>query len=294
MEQKKDNVFECSAVTKWLEIELTSYCWMNCIVCARWELEQYNFISFNNFKKIVELLKQWDYTEIMVCWLWDAFIHEEVNDFMEYLFSKLPEINLFFMTKWLAIKDIHLEKILDLKNRWFNVSLTFSVFSLEEKMYNYLTWWDFYKNFIEVLNRVNKMKINYSMEFMLSVLTLKELDKFKKFANSLWKDYGISLVHNWWWKIKWDIHKKLFDKDILKWHYIKRKENDLCEVMKYDYLYIDSYWDVFQCSLNEIDRKWYLWKVWDNSLEGFLEEKKKINYKEACSACFYYKYKTFN
>lgn len=294
MEPNKDNVFECSAVTKWLEIELTSYCWMDCIICARRELDHYGFISLEDFKKIVFLLKEGNYSEVMVCWLWDAFIHEEVNNFMEFLFSELPNINLFFMTKWLAIKDEHLEKILDLKNRWFNVSLTFSVFSLEEKIYNYLTWWNFYKSFMQVLNKANQMKINYSMEFMLSVLTLSELEKFKKFANSLWKNYWISLVHNWWWKISEQIHKKMFDVDKLKWHYIKRAEGDICEVMKYDCLYIDSFWDVFQCSLNEIGRVGYLWKLWEYSLKQFLEKKKQINYKEACDKCFYYKYKTFN
>ncbi len=294
MEQKKDNVFECSAVTKWIEIELTSYCWMNCIVCARKELKQYGFISSINFKKIILLLKEWNYTEVMVCWLWDAFIHEKVNDFMEYLFLELPDINLFFMTKWLAIKNEHLDKILDLKNRWFNVSLTFSVFSLEEKMYNYLTWGNFYRIFMDVLNRVNKMKINYSMEFMLSVLNLWELEKFKKFASSLWKDYWISLVHNWWWKIAENLHKKMFDKNKLKWHYIKRKHGDVCEVMKYNYLYINSFWDVFQCSLNEIDKTWYLWKLWEFTLNNFLEKKSKIDYKKACEKCFYFNYKTFS
>lgn len=33
------------------------------------------------------------------------------------------------------------------------------------------------------------MKINYSLEFMLSLMTLKELEKFKKFAETLGKDY---------------------------------------------------------------------------------------------------------
>ena len=294
MEPKKDNVFECSAVTKGLEIELTSYCGMNCIVCARWDLEQYSFLSFENFKKIVEMLKEGNYEEVMVCGLWDAFIHKQVNEFMEYLFQELPDINLFFMTKGLAIKEEHLLKIKELKQRGFNVSLTFSVFSLEEKMYNYLTGWDFYKNFIQVLNKAHKMQINYSLEFMLSVLTLSELDTFKVFANKLWKDYGISLVHNWWGRIPDAIHKKMFDEDKLKGHYIKRKTGDICEVMKYDYLYIDSFWDVFQCSLNEIDRTWFLWKLWEYSLEKFLEKKKQINYKEACESCFYHNYKTFN
>ena len=294
MEPKKDNVFECSAVTKWLEIEITSYCGMNCIVCARWDLEQYSFLSFKNFEKIVDLLEEGNYDEVMVCWLWDAFIHNEINDFMEYLFKRLAKINLFFMTKWLALNDEHLEKILSLKNRWFNVSLTFSVFSLEEKMYNYLTGWNFYNNFMKVLKKVHKMNINYSLEFMLSVLTLRELEKFKKFATSLNKDYWISLVHNWWWRISESIHKKMFDEVKLKWHYIKRNKWDICEVMKYDYLYIDSNWWVFQCSLNEIDRTWYLWELWEHNLSEFLDLKKNINYKKACENCFYYNYKTFN
>jgi Golgi nucleoside diphosphatase len=132
------------------------------------------------------------------------------------------------------------------------------------------------------------------MEFMLSVLTLSELEKFKKFAKSLNKDFWISLVHNWWWKISNSIHKKMFDAEKLKWHFIKRKSGDICEVMKYDYLYVDSFWDVFQCSLNGIDRTGYLWKLWEYSLKEFLEKKNKINYKKACEKCFYYNYKTFN
>lgn len=85
----------------------------------------------------------------------------------------------------------------------------------------------------------------------------------------------------------------MFDVDKLKWHFIKRDEGDICEVMKYDYLYIDSFWDVFQCSLNELDRTWFLWKLWEYSLKEFLEKKNKINYKKACEKCFYYNYKTF-
>lgn len=293
MTQKKDNVFECSAVTRWLEIEITNYCTMSCVVCPRKQLKSFSFLSFENFKKIVSLLKEWDYEEVMVCWLWDAFLHKEINDFMEYLFSELPKINLFFMTKGWSINDSHLEKILDLKKRWFNVSLTFSIFSLEEKLYNNLTWWDFYKTFINVLNKANKMKINYSMELMLSILNIQELDKYIKFAKSLNKDYWISLVHNWGWKIEENIHNKFFSEEKLKWYYVKRKDNDICEVMKYNYLYIDATWWVYQCSLNELYKDWYLWELGQYNLEEFLSMKNKLDYKKVCKDCFYFNYKTF-
>lgn len=293
MKNRKQNVFECSAVTKWLEIELTNYCWMSCLVCPRDKLENYWFLTFDNFKKIVELLYEWNYSEVMVCWLWDAFIHPEINDFMEYLFLKIPKIKLFFMTKWLALKEEHLLKIKDLKERWFNVTLTFSVFSFNKKIYNYLTWWEFYDNFIDKLNLSQKFGINYTLEFMLSTLTLWELNTFKKIAWELDKDYWISLVHNWWWEINKKIHDKLFDKNILETFYVKRQKNEYCEVMNYDYLYINFNWDVFQCSLNEISRDWFLWKLWDYNLSWFLKLKNQLDYKKLCEKCFYFNYKTF-
>ncbi len=294
MKNNNKNAFECSAVTKWIEIELTSYCSFKCIICPREKLPKYHFLDFDNFKKIIDLVKQWNYTEIMVCGLWDAFLHKDINKFLDYLFLKLPNINFFIMTKWQSIQNKHLEKISELQKKWYKVSLTFSIFSLNKPIYNYLTWWDFFDKFMQIFKKVISMNINYSLEFLLSTLTLKELDSFKKFAYKLWKtDYWISLVHNWSWEIPHSIHKKLFNEKKLKWFYQKRKSNDLCEAIKYDYLYIDSYWDVFQCSLNELHRKGLLWKLWDYSLKEFLNKKRMLNYKKTCEWCFYLDFKTF-
>lgn len=294
MDRKKENVFECSAVTRGLEIELTSYCGMKCIVCPRGDLEKHTFLTFWYFQEIIALAKQWNYEEIMVCGLGDAFIHPEIEKFMEYLFRELPKIHLFFMTKWLAIKPSHLETIKSLNDRWYNVSLTFSVFSLHEKMYNYLTWGDFYVSFMKTLQMANRININYSMEFMLSAITLGELEKFKKFAQILNKDYGISLVHNWWGRLSEKVHHMLFDDQKLKWYYIKREVWDICEVMKYDYLYINSFGEVFQCSLNEIERTGYLGVLGEYTLPEFLEKKNAIEYNSVCNSCFYFTHKTFN
>lgn len=93
------------------------------------------------------------------------------------------------MTKGGAITDAHLQKISQLKQKGYNVSLTFSVFSLDEKIYNFLTGGSFYKKFMETLHKAHEMKVNYSLEFMLSVLTLSELPKFKSFAQGLQKDF---------------------------------------------------------------------------------------------------------
>lgn len=294
MEPKKDNVFECSAVTRWIEIELTNYCGLDCKVCVRKQADTFSFMSFETFKGIVALIKDKGYEEIMVCGLWDAFLHKDLELFIDYLFEEIPDIKLFFMTKGQSIKDSHLKYLKKIKEKWHNVSLTFSVFSLSEKLFNYLTGWTFYKKFMQNLKKCEELKLNYSMEFMLSLLNMKELPKFIEFAKKLNKDYGISLVHNWWGLLPENIHKTLFDEDKLKGYYVKRTENEICEVMKYDYLYFNAQWEVFQCSLNELDKSWYLWKLWEFTLEEFIEKKRKVNYKEACEKCFYYNYKTFN
>lgn len=294
MEINTKNSFECSAVTKGVEIELTSYCGFSCIICPREKLEKFHFMEFEKFKQTVALVAEWDYSEIMICGLWDAFLHKQIGEFFDYLFSQLPNIKLFIMTKGQAIQDIHLEKIKSLQDQGYNVSLTFSVFSLNKEIYNYLTGWDHYDTFMSALKRVIGMKLNYSLEFLLSTLTVSELDGFKTFAKRIGKtDYGISLVHNWAGEIPSKIHKKLFDEDKLKDFYQKRKPGDLCEVIKYDYLYIDAHGDVFQCSLNEISRKGLLGKLGEYSLEEFLERKRALDYKKTCEGCFYLDYKTF-
>lgn len=288
------NVFECSAVTKWVEIELTSLCGFKCIICPREKLEAYHSMIFEDFKKVVALVAEGNYTEIMVCGLGDSFLHKQMGEFFEYLFEQLPDIKLFIMTKGQAIQDVHLEKLKSLQGRGYNVSLTFSVFSLNKQVYNYLTGGDYYDTFMSALKRVVALKLNYSLEFLISTLTVSELDGFKEFAKRIGKDdYGVSLVHNWSGEISSKIHKKLFDEGKLKNYYTKRSRDDICEVMKYDYLYIDAHGDVFQCSLNEISRKGFLGKLGDYSLAEFLERKKALDYEKVCEGCFYLDYKTF-
>ena len=64
--------------------------------------------------------------------------------------------------------------------------------------------------------------------------------------------------------------------------------------MKYDYLYINSFGEVFQCSLNEIERTGYLGVLGEYTLPEFLEKKNAIEYNSVCNSCFYFTHKTFN
>jgi len=290
---QKDNKLECSVVTKWIEIELTNYCWMNCLVCPRKKLKNFGFMEIDIFKKVVVFLSKWNYSEIVFSGLGDAFLHKDLFKIVDYLYSYFPNATFFLMTKWQWINKAHLEKILEYKQKWFNISLTFSIFSLNRILFNYLTWWDFYDKFMQVLLWAHKIWLDYSLEFLVSPLTLREIDKFVKFANKLWKDYGFSLVHNWAGSINNKIYSKLFDEKKLKNFYQIRKQDDICEVMKYDYVFINYLGDIYQCSLNYSRWLWKLWNVFTNNLKDVLLKKKSLDYNKLCKGCFYFKYKTF-
>ncbi len=293
MIQKKENNFECSAVNKWIEIELTNYCWLNCLICPRNSVKNLSFLNFIDFKKIVSLLKIWNYKELIVWWLWDAFLHKNLNKFLIHLFSEIPDIKLIFMTKGVSIPKKYLGMIGDFKNKWFSITLTFSIFSLDEKLYNYMTWWNNFIRFKKTFDIVKNMNLDYSMEFLIFTLNLWEFNKFKKFSFIQNKDFHISLVHNWWWKIKKEIHKKFFCEKKLKNHLIKKQKWDICEVISSNYFYIDCHGKVFLCSVNCLEKN-YIWKLKDLELFDIYNKKWQIDYDKFCNKCFYYLYNTRN
>lgn len=294
MSNKIHDWFECSAVTRWIEIEITNYCTLNCIICPRKRLKEIGFLSFENFIKVVDFIIEWNYTEVLFCWLWDSFTHKELNKFLDYFFLKLPNAKLFFMTKWQSLKDEHINKIKELNDKWFNVSISFSIFSLKKELHNQLVWWDNYDQLITSIKKCDYLNVNYSLEFLLSTLTFNELDSFKKFAKTLKRDTWISVVHNWWWSVDKKTHKKFFSEELFKWYYRKRNiKEDRCEAVKYDYFSIDCFANVYQCTLNRISKDSYLWNVWEYSFKEFLERKNDLDYNKMCSECFYFDHQLF-
>ncbi|MDD3302432.1 MAG: radical SAM protein [Candidatus Gracilibacteria bacterium] len=289
--QQKDKKFECSAVINGLEIELTNLCGANCLVCPRTSITKYGYLIKEDLDKIILLLKEGNYKELIIGGFGDAFLHKDFNDFLDYIFKEVPRIKLYIMTKGISIKQEHLNKIISLKNSGFNITLTFSIFSLDKKLFNKLTGGEYFEKFKEVFNKVRNLNIDYSMEFLLSSLNLNEYEKFKKFSQLQNKDFTYSLVHNWGGKLKKDIHKIMFDKEKLKEYYIKRTKQDICEVISSNYFYIDCFGDIFLCSVNR-QKNNHIGKLENLNLKDIIEKKKLLNYTDSCDKCFYYYYKT--
>jgi MoaA/NifB/PqqE/SkfB family radical SAM enzyme len=293
MESQEWNTLENGAITHWIEIEFTNYCGLDCKVCVRKEAKDFGFISFETFTLLTDLISQRNCTHITIWWLWDAFLHKDLFLFIDYLFQKIPQAHLSFITKWQTITDKHLEKLKSYKENGFRVSISFSVFSLDETIHNHLTWWwNNYHQLMSIMKQCKKLEINYSVQFLLSLLTLPELEKFKTFANKTWIKYWISPIHNWWWKLNHELYKKLFNFDALKWYCKKRWRNDICEIFSSSHLYYNYKWESFPCSLSSLKPKWYVWKLWVDDVWKMYEKKSQLNYKDICANCFYFDYKT--
>lgn len=288
-----------SKINRCLEIELTNYCSLSCVVCPRKQLKKIGFLSFENFVNIVDFVIDWDYKQVSICWFGDAFMHKEFNKFIDYFFLKLPDVSLNIITKWQSITDIHLNKINELTKKWYKISLAFSFFSLKKQLHNQLVWWDSYDSLIEAVQKCDKLNINYSLEFLLTVLTVNEFNSFLQFAKKLNKASWWAIVHNWWWSINKEVFDKLFSQELFsnelyKDYYIERRsKEEKCEVIRYDYFSIDYEGKIHQCLLNRLSKDTYLWKVWNCNYNEIIKKSRELDYKTTCKDCYYLSHELF-
>jgi len=285
MQNKK---FECSAVLNWCEIELTNYCWLDCFGCIRKESNSFWYLDFFILKKIIKLIKNKKYSEIVLSGLWDVFLHKQLYIFIDYIFYELPNIKIYIMTKWQSVKKKDIDKILTYKNNWFNLWLTYSIFSLSELEYEKITGWWSLNNLVEIIKYSYDKKINFSFEFLINNNNIYYIEKYKKFCSIFSKDFFYSIPHNWWWNLNKLIYNKLFDKKILNNIIKKRKEWEKCEAFIWKYLFFDYSWNIYKCWLQRFSNNLFLWNINNiKSEKDFI----KINYNK-CEKCSYFNYKT--
>ncbi len=191
----KKNIFECSAVINWCEIELTNHCYLDCIWCIRKECNDFWFMTFDIFKSVINNVEKIWYEEIVLSWLGDVFLHKDLYTFIDYIFFKIPNIKIYIMTKWqtLSIQDI--DRFLEYKNNWFNIGLTFSIFSLSKKVYTSVTWWWNLVNLLDIIKYSYNKKINFSFEFLINKNNINSINNFKKFTKLFWKEFMYSIPH---------------------------------------------------------------------------------------------------
>lgn len=288
---KKVEKFECSAVLKWAEIEFTNFCWLDCIWCIRKESEEFWFINEIVLEKIIFFIKKHNFKEIVISGLWDTFLHKKLYIFLEKIFQEIPDIFIYIMTKGQSINKKDIGEISKFKKKWYNLWITFSIFSLKNEEYKTKTWWWNLENLLEIIKYSHLQNINFSFEFFIDKNNIIFFDKFKKFSKIFWKDFYYTIPHNWWWKLSENIYKNLFDDEKLKDITIKRKNWEICEAFSSNYIFFDFLWNMYKCWLKRKNKELFLGNISENYNKNLEKIFEKLDY-SVCKNCSYYHYKT--
>jgi len=281
--------YECSAVLNWCEIELTNYCWLDCIWCIRRQCANFGFLEMDILIKIIDFVKKQWYSEIVLSWLWDVFLHKELYKFVDYIFELLPNIKIYIMTKWQSLKNEDIDKLSEYKKNWFNIWITFSIFSLNKELYRVITWWWNLDELLKLIKYSNQKLINFSFEFLLTKNNIKNIDSYKKFSELFWKEFMYSIPHNWGWSLNNIIYNEIFDSKLLNLYIENRKKSDICEAFDWRYLFFDYNWNIYKCWFKRLDKELFLGNIWNNL--DFIDIDSK-NYLKICNNCSFFHYKT--
>lgn len=282
--------FECSAVLSWCEIEFTNICGLDCFGCIRKDSPEYGFLSFEILQKIVSFIKKKWYSQIVLSWLGDVFLHKDFYTYIDYIFEEIPDIYIYVMTKGQSLKKDDIDTFAVYKQRGKRLDICYSLFSLEAKKYTQVTWWWDLKHLLEIIKYSHEKNINYNFEFFLDIHTLKYVTPFRKFAQVFWKEFHFTIPHNWWWKLAREKYEKIFDETILSSIIEKRSPWEICEAFCGEYLFFDYRWEVYKCGLKRFEEDLHVWNISQGS-QVIDKNIDMLDYTH-CANCSYYHYKT--
>jgi len=238
-------------------------------------------------ENICDYINEKKYSQIVISWLGDAFLHKNFYEYIDYIFSRFPRIFIYVMTKWQSLKKSDILKFQNYKQAGYNLNMTFSIFSLEEKKYYETTGGWSLKDLLNMISFSHQSNINYNFEFFLDIGNVNFIPQYKKLCDLFWKGFHYSIPHNWAWKLTKDIYETMFDADILEKIVQKRRKGEKCEVFATDYVIFDYKWDVYKCWLKRMSKDLYIGNI--NSWEKL--DYSKLDY-TTCSNCSYFTYKT--
>jgi len=283
-----NNYFECSAVEKGCEIEITNHCGLDCFGCVRKDSVNFWFLNRETLVEILEYIRDKDYQEIVLSGLGDVFLHKELYQLIDMIFESYPNIRIYIMTKWqtVTIQDIGIIKKYNQQGK--NIGLTFSIFSLKADEYKKVTGWGNLEYLLDIIKASFQNKIHFNFEFFIDKKTILHVESFRKFASVFWKQFHYTVPHNWWGKLSHTNYKRIFDKKLLSDYVDVRSQWDICEAFSWDYLFFDYSWSVYKCWLKRDSQDLYLGNI---SQQKDMKNVSQLDY-STCKSCSYYLYKT--
>lgn len=280
--------FECSAVLEGCEIEFTNFCGLDCFGCVRKESQSFGFLDFETLKQIVSVIQKKWYSQIVLSWLWDVFLHKNFYAFVDYIFDTIPDIYVYVMTKGQSVQKKDIDTFVKYKERGQRLDICYSIFSLDEKKYKDITWGGDIHHLLEIVKYSHEKNINFNFEFFLDKNNISHIKSFQKFAKVFWKDFHYTIPHNWGGRLKKEKYEKIFDENILESIMLRREPGEICEAFAGEYVFFDYLGDIYKCGLKRHEKHLYLWNI-SHAQDNLSFEALAYN---TCKNCSYYQYKT--
>lgn len=249
-----------------IEIELTDHCWLKCDCCVNYLLSKKWFMSFDRYKSILDYIynNKDNILFVNICGIGDIFLHPEIELFLELFIKtfKGTGIKLLLPTKWQSIKERHVLLLQKLQNSWISLNISISLFSLNKIYYNTFTKSNTFDKVFTFIKFLKKYQVDFSIEFILSKNSIKELKYFYKLVTVLNIGYGLSNYHNFSGILEkkdnlyYDIPENIKDcsfEDETEY----RLENFYCGFFPL----FSQNWDIYTCSVSWKKKSFYVGDV---------------------------------
>ncbi len=192
-----------------IDIELSSRCGLNCIWCIHHTIKNQWDLTLENFRKILQFIQynKNDIVYISFAWIGESLLNKDILLILDEL-KELPDIFLLIPTKgWRWLTDDIIIKIQELRDYWININLQLWLYSLREKIVNHMYWWTYwsvnhYADLIDSIKRMKSLKFDFCLELLLTKYSKEEVPSFKKFCDTLWVEWVVHRLHNFWWKLE--------------------------------------------------------------------------------------------
>lgn len=271
-----------------IEIEFTNNCALKCISCISKDYKNKWSISSKNFNTILEFLDKNldDITYVTLGWLWDNLLHKDILILLDGFkrFNK-RELNILIPTKWNALTEEIILKLQELKKNWININIQIWIFSLREKVQNFMSGIDenknfnYFKIFIDKIKYLKKIRLDFSLELLLTKLSENETDRFYDFCNWIGVDGVVHRLHTFWWKLTTYSDLYSSNKNFTAFHcsYDESKvddENHYYNDKCWFFPYIDWEWNIYP---GTFCTHYNIWKI-----ENFIHENAMEHIVEKC------------
>lgn len=159
---------------------LTQMCNAHCFFCHNeWLSVQNNFMEFELFKKIVDVIQEKNYPQRIRFTWWEPMLHPWLFDFIWYAKKQLPQSSVWMTTNGLLIK----KHIADILTSWLD-SLTVSLHSMDPKKYKEITKVDGLPRVLEWLEMLHQE--NFPWKIKLNTVVdhnnIDEIDTLRDFS----------------------------------------------------------------------------------------------------------------